>query len=86
MCLDLGNLRLGGLNWMKSDFFFPFSFAQTALLCTVVTEVAFFLDYYLVTTILHYVFSIFIPIYPLIGCLICFIKVRGHKKSSPEHL
>ncbi|KAJ7403942.1 ATP-binding cassette sub-family A member 5 isoform X1 [Willisornis vidua] len=48
--------------------------AVTALLCTVVTEVAFFLDYYLITTILHYIFSIFIPIYPLIGCLICFIK------------
>ncbi|NWV69475.1 ABCA5 protein, partial [Malurus elegans] len=47
----------------------------TALLCTVVTEVAFFLDLYLVTSVLHYLFSIFIPIYPLIGCLICFIKV-----------
>uniref|UniRef100_A0A8C0BD03 Cholesterol transporter ABCA5 n=1 Tax=Buteo japonicus TaxID=224669 RepID=A0A8C0BD03_9AVES len=54
--------------------FWSFIFSVTALLCTVVTEVAFFLDYYLVTTILHYVFSIFIPIYPLIGCLICFIK------------
>uniref|UniRef100_A0A672UPW7 Cholesterol transporter ABCA5 n=1 Tax=Strigops habroptila TaxID=2489341 RepID=A0A672UPW7_STRHB len=57
--------------------FWSFIFSVTALLCTVVTEVAFFLDYYLVTTVLHYVFSIFIPIYPLIGCLICFIKVRG---------
>ncbi|KAJ7401602.1 ATP binding cassette subfamily A member 5 [Pitangus sulphuratus] len=58
--------------------------AVTALLCTVVTEVAFFLDYYLVTTVLHYVFSIFIPIYPLIGCLICFIKVswKGKRKSG----
>uniref|UniRef100_A0A8C3KJ69 Cholesterol transporter ABCA5 n=1 Tax=Calidris pygmaea TaxID=425635 RepID=A0A8C3KJ69_9CHAR len=66
--------------------FWSFIFSVTALLCTVVTEVAFFLDYYLVTTVLHYVFSIFIPIYPLIGSLICFIKVRGCKKSSPEHL
>uniref|UniRef100_A0A8C3KGP5 Cholesterol transporter ABCA5 n=1 Tax=Calidris pygmaea TaxID=425635 RepID=A0A8C3KGP5_9CHAR len=65
--------------------FWSFIFSVTALLCTVVTEVAFFLDYYLVTTVLHYVFSIFIPIYPLIGSLICFIKVRGCKKSSPEH-
>ncbi|KAM4673147.1 cholesterol transporter ABCA5 isoform 2-T4 [Amazona ochrocephala] len=58
--------------------------AVTALLCTVVTEVAFFLDYYLITTALHYVFSIFIPIYPLIGCLICFIKVswKGKRRNG----
>ncbi|KFW91411.1 cholesterol transporter ABCA5 isoform X1 [Phalacrocorax carbo] len=64
--------------------FWSFIFSVTALLCTVVTEVAFFLDYYLVTTILHYVFSIFIPIYPLIGCLICFIKVswKGKRKDG----
>ncbi|XP_010131445.1 PREDICTED: ATP-binding cassette sub-family A member 5-like, partial [Buceros rhinoceros silvestris] len=64
--------------------FWSFIFSVTALLCTVVTEVAFFLDYYLVTTILHYVFSIFIPIYPLIGCLICFIKVswKGKRKNG----
>ncbi|NXM08997.1 ABCA5 protein, partial [Tyrannus savana] len=64
--------------------FWSFIFSVTALLCTVVTEVAFFLDYYLVTTVLHYVFSIFIPIYPLIGCLICFIKVswKGKRKSG----
>ncbi|NXM13575.1 ABCA5 protein, partial [Ploceus nigricollis] len=66
--------------------FWSFIFSVTALLCTVVTEVSFFLDHYLVTTILHYVFSIFIPIYPLIGCLICFIKVRGPQGSFPEPL
>lgn len=66
--------------------FVPFPLVQTALLCTVVTEVSFFLDHYLVTTILHYVFSIFIPIYPLIGCLICFIKVRGLQGSFAESL
>uniref|UniRef100_A0A8D2MG94 ATP binding cassette subfamily A member 5 n=1 Tax=Zonotrichia albicollis TaxID=44394 RepID=A0A8D2MG94_ZONAL len=64
--------------------FWSFIFSVTALLCTVVTEVSFFLDHYLVTTILHYVFSIFIPIYPLIGCLICFIKVRGFQGSFPQ--
>ncbi|NXY37821.1 ABCA5 protein, partial [Pomatorhinus ruficollis] len=34
--------------------FWSFIFSVTALLCTVVTEVSFFLDHYLVTTILHY--------------------------------
>ncbi|XP_061311226.1 cholesterol transporter ABCA5 [Pezoporus flaviventris] len=64
--------------------FWSFIFSVTALLCTVVTEVAFFLDYYLITTVLHYVFSIFIPIYPLIGCLICFIKVswKGKRRNG----
>ncbi|NXD62039.1 ABCA5 protein, partial [Eolophus roseicapillus] len=64
--------------------FWSFIFSVTALLCTVVTEVAFFLDYYLVTTVLHYVFSLFIPIYPLIGCLICFIKVswKGKRRNG----
>ncbi|NXA95414.1 ABCA5 protein, partial [Melanocharis versteri] len=62
--------------------FWSFIFSVTALLCTVVTEVSFFLDHYLVTTILHYVFSICIPIYPLIGCLICFIKVSWKGKSE----
>ncbi|NXP42679.1 ABCA5 protein, partial [Leiothrix lutea] len=67
--------------------FWSFIFSVTALLCTVVTEVSFFLDHYLVTTILHYVFSIFIPIYPLIGCLICFIKVswKGKSESGGYH-
>ncbi|XP_039572142.1 ATP-binding cassette sub-family A member 5 [Passer montanus] len=67
--------------------FWSFIFSVTALLCTVVTEVSFFLDHYLVTTILHYVFSIFIPIYPLIGCLICFIKVswKGQSDSGGFH-
>ncbi|XP_008629370.1 PREDICTED: ATP-binding cassette sub-family A member 5 [Corvus brachyrhynchos] len=62
--------------------FWSFIFSVTALLCTVVAEVAFFLDLYLVTTVLHYVFSIFIPIYPLIGCLICFIKVSWKGKNE----
>uniref|UniRef100_A0A8C3V6W8 Cholesterol transporter ABCA5 n=1 Tax=Catharus ustulatus TaxID=91951 RepID=A0A8C3V6W8_CATUS len=67
--------------------FWSFIFSVTALLCTVVTEVSFFLDHYLVTTVLHYIFSIFIPIYPLIGCLICFIKVswKGKSESGGYH-
>ncbi|NXI63371.1 ABCA5 protein, partial [Anseranas semipalmata] len=62
--------------------FWSFIFSVAALLCTVVTEVAFFLDFDTVTTTLHYVFSIFIPIYPLIGCLICFIKVSWTDKRK----
>uniref|UniRef100_A0A803VPW1 Cholesterol transporter ABCA5 n=1 Tax=Ficedula albicollis TaxID=59894 RepID=A0A803VPW1_FICAL len=62
--------------------FWSFIFSVTALLCTVVTEVSFFLDHYVVTTVLHYIFSISIPIYPLIGCLICFIKVSWKGKSE----
>uniref|UniRef100_A0A8C3T9R7 Cholesterol transporter ABCA5 n=1 Tax=Chelydra serpentina TaxID=8475 RepID=A0A8C3T9R7_CHESE len=55
--------------------FWSFIFSMTALISTVVTEVAFFLRYFMVTTIFQYVFCAFIPIYPLIGCLISFIKV-----------
>ncbi|XP_068769447.1 cholesterol transporter ABCA5 isoform X2 [Struthio camelus] len=64
--------------------FWSFIFSVTALVCTVVTEVAFFMGYYLVTSILHYVFSVFIPIYPLIGCLICFIKVSWKDQQKNE--
>uniref|UniRef100_A0A674JXH0 Cholesterol transporter ABCA5 n=1 Tax=Terrapene triunguis TaxID=2587831 RepID=A0A674JXH0_9SAUR len=55
--------------------FWSFIFSMTALISTVVTEVAFFMRYFMVTTIFHYVFCAFVPIYPLIGCLISFIKV-----------
>uniref|UniRef100_A0A8C8RLJ2 Cholesterol transporter ABCA5 n=1 Tax=Pelusios castaneus TaxID=367368 RepID=A0A8C8RLJ2_9SAUR len=51
--------------------FWSFIFSVTALVSTVVTEIAFSK----VSTILHYVFCAFIPVYPLIGGLICFIKV-----------
>ncbi|NXA35904.1 ABCA5 protein, partial [Eudromia elegans] len=64
--------------------FWSFIFSVTALVCTVVTEVAFFMGYYLVTSVLHYVFSIFTPIYPLIGCLICFIKVSWKDQQKNE--
>lgn len=77
-------MRLG--TERKCLFFPPFFFflfiVQTALLCMVVTEVAFFLDFDTVTTALHCVFCTFVPIYPLIGCLICFIKVRARRKCS----
>ncbi|NXD10076.1 ABCA5 protein, partial [Nothocercus nigrocapillus] len=66
--------------------FWSFIFSVTALVCTVVTEVAFFMGYYLVTSVLHYVFSIFTPIYPLIGCLICFIKVSWKDQQKNGEL
>ncbi|NXK49651.1 ABCA5 protein, partial [Chauna torquata] len=62
--------------------FWSFIFSVAALLCTVVTEVAFFLDFDTITTTLHYVFSIFIPIYPLIGCLIFIKHVFLHYQVS----
>ncbi|XP_019349796.1 cholesterol transporter ABCA5 [Alligator mississippiensis] len=67
--------------------FWSFIFSVAALVCTVVTEVAFFMGYYTVTTVLHYIFSIFIPIYPLIGCLISFIKVswKDQRKNEEYH-
>ncbi|XP_067403405.1 cholesterol transporter ABCA5 isoform X2 [Emydura macquarii macquarii] len=64
--------------------FWSFIFSVTALVSTVVTEVAFFLRYSAVTTILHYVFCAFIPIYPLIGCLICYIKVSQEHPQKNE--
>ncbi|KAL7989592.1 hypothetical protein Chor_012258 [Crotalus horridus] len=48
---------------------------KAALVCSVVIEVAFFMWYYTTAAVLHVCFSIFVPIYPLIGCLISFIKI-----------
>ncbi|XP_042688868.1 cholesterol transporter ABCA5 [Centrocercus urophasianus] len=62
--------------------FWSFIYSVTALLCMVVTEVAFFLDFDTVTTALHCAFCTFVPIYPLIGCLICFIKVSWTGKQK----
>ncbi|CAM5096965.1 unnamed protein product [Natator depressus] len=64
--------------------FWSFIFSMTALISTAVTEVAFFLRYFMVTTIFHYVFCAFIPIYPLIGCLITFIKVSWKHPQKNE--
>uniref|UniRef100_A0A8C4VXT6 ATP binding cassette subfamily A member 5 n=1 Tax=Gopherus evgoodei TaxID=1825980 RepID=A0A8C4VXT6_9SAUR len=66
--------------------FWSFIFSMAALISTVVTEVAFFMKYFMVTTIFHYVFCAFIPIYPLIGCLISFIKVsRKHLQKNEKY-
>uniref|UniRef100_A0A670I6R1 Cholesterol transporter ABCA5 n=1 Tax=Podarcis muralis TaxID=64176 RepID=A0A670I6R1_PODMU len=55
--------------------FWSFIFSVAALVCSVVIEIAFFMVYYTTAAVLHTCFSVFIPIYPLIGCLISFIKV-----------
>ncbi|KAK2507816.1 hypothetical protein MC885_014421 [Smutsia gigantea] len=59
---------------LNTKEFWSFIYSVTALACVAVTEITFFMGY-TVTTILHYTFCIAIPIYPLLGCLICFIKV-----------
>ncbi|ELW67446.1 ATP-binding cassette sub-family A member 5 [Tupaia chinensis] len=55
-------------------YFYAVKFlAVTALACIAVTEITYFMGY-TVTVVLHYTFCIAIPIYPLLGCLISFIK------------
>uniref|UniRef100_A0A8D0BD66 Cholesterol transporter ABCA5 n=1 Tax=Salvator merianae TaxID=96440 RepID=A0A8D0BD66_SALMN len=55
--------------------FWSFVFSVTALVCSVVIKIAFFMWYYTTAAVLHTCFSVFVPIYPLIGCLISFIKI-----------
>uniref|UniRef100_A0A2K6TGY5 ATP binding cassette subfamily A member 5 n=1 Tax=Saimiri boliviensis boliviensis TaxID=39432 RepID=A0A2K6TGY5_SAIBB len=54
--------------------FWSFIYSVTALACIAITEITFFMGY-TIATILHYAFCIIIPIYPLLGCLISFIKI-----------
>ncbi|XP_038613025.1 ATP-binding cassette sub-family A member 5 [Tachyglossus aculeatus] len=63
--------------------FWSFIYSMTALVCIAVTEITFFLGYLTLTTVLHYTFCIIIPIYPLLGCLICFIKISW--KNIPRN-
>ncbi|KAM5213439.1 cholesterol transporter ABCA5 isoform 2-T4 [Hipposideros larvatus] len=53
--------------------FWSLMYAMIALFCTAITEITFFMGYTM-TAVLHYTFCIAIPIYPLLGCLIYFIK------------
>ncbi|XP_063149515.1 cholesterol transporter ABCA5-like [Candoia aspera] len=64
--------------------FWSFIFSVAALVCSVVIEVAFFMWYYTAAAVLHVCFSIFIPIYPLIGCLISFIKIARKLDNKME--
>uniref|UniRef100_A0A8I3W4D3 Cholesterol transporter ABCA5 n=1 Tax=Callithrix jacchus TaxID=9483 RepID=A0A8I3W4D3_CALJA len=54
--------------------FWSFIYSVTALACIAITEITFFMGY-TIATILHYAFCIIVPIYPLLGCLISFIKI-----------
>uniref|UniRef100_A0A8D0RE36 Cholesterol transporter ABCA5 n=1 Tax=Sus scrofa TaxID=9823 RepID=A0A8D0RE36_PIG len=56
----------------------------TALACIAVTEITYFMEY-TVTAILHYTFCLLIPIYPLLGCLICFIKISWQTTQKSEN-
>ncbi|KAF6091893.1 ATP binding cassette subfamily A member 5 [Phyllostomus discolor] len=60
-----------------------FIYSVTALVCIAVTEITYFLGY-TITVVLHYTFCIAIPIYPLLGCLICFIKVSWKNGQNNE--
>ncbi|KAL8163512.1 UNVERIFIED_CONTAM: ATP-binding cassette sub- A member 5 [Gekko kuhli] len=55
--------------------FWSFIFSVAALVCSFVIELVSFMWCYTAAAVLHTCFSIFIPIYPLIGSLICFIKI-----------
>ncbi|KFO26306.1 ATP-binding cassette sub-family A member 5 [Fukomys damarensis] len=54
---------------------------KTALACIAITEITFVLGYK-VTAAFHYTFCIVIPIYPLLGCLIYFIKVSWKNEDT----
>ncbi|XP_007957883.1 cholesterol transporter ABCA5 [Orycteropus afer afer] len=68
---------------LNTKEFWSFIYSVTALLCIAVTEITFFLGY-TASTVLHYIFCILIPIYPLLGCLICFIKISWKNKQKTE--
>lgn len=55
--------------------FWSFIFSVAALVCSFVIELVSFMWCYTAAAVLHTCFSIFIPIYPLIGSLISFIKI-----------
>nr|XP_055242243.1 cholesterol transporter ABCA5 isoform X2 [Gorilla gorilla gorilla] len=59
---------------LNTKEFWSFIYSVTALACIAITEITFFMGY-TIATILHYAFCIIIPIYPLLGCLISFIKI-----------
>ncbi|KAJ7318022.1 hypothetical protein JRQ81_004184 [Phrynocephalus forsythii] len=54
--------------------FWSFVFSTVALICIIVMDVA-FTNWYTIAVILHICFCVFIPIYPLIGCLNTLLEV-----------
>ncbi|KAG5202796.1 hypothetical protein JEQ12_002379 [Ovis aries] len=63
--------------------FWSFMYSVTALACIAVTEITYFMGN-TATVILHYIFCIAIPIYPLLGCLIGFIKITWKNLQRHE--
>ncbi|XP_077184465.1 cholesterol transporter ABCA5 [Paroedura picta] len=55
--------------------FWSFIFSVAALVCSFIIELVSFMWCYTAAAVLHTCFSVFIPIYPLIGSLISFIKI-----------
>ncbi|TKC49185.1 hypothetical protein EI555_000338 [Monodon monoceros] len=70
-------------NIVNTKEFWSFIYSVTALVCIAVTEITYFMGY-TVTVILHYALCITIPIYPLLGCLICFIKISWKNMQKKE--
>nr|XP_048302071.1 cholesterol transporter ABCA5 isoform X2 [Myodes glareolus] len=68
---------------LNTKEFWSFIYSVTALVCIAITELTFFLRYS-VSAVLHYTFCIAIPIYPLLGCLISFIKGSWKNISKTE--
>nr|XP_033818311.1 ATP-binding cassette sub-family A member 5 isoform X2 [Geotrypetes seraphini] len=65
--------------------FWSFIFSLMSMVTVITIVIALFIGKDLITTILHYVFSIFIPIYPFVGCLVYFIKMSWRGAQSPEN-
>ncbi|XP_006872355.1 PREDICTED: ATP-binding cassette sub-family A member 5 [Chrysochloris asiatica] len=70
---------------LNTKEFWSFIYSVTALVCIVITEIAFLMGY-LASTILHYTFCIVIPIYPLLGCLISFIKISWKNNQKNDDI
>ncbi|XP_051851181.1 cholesterol transporter ABCA5 [Antechinus flavipes] len=70
---------------LNTKEFWSFIYSVTALISIAVTEITFFMRYYTVTTALHYILCITNPIYPLLGCLISFIKISWKNVQKNEN-
>ncbi|XP_026936312.1 cholesterol transporter ABCA5 isoform X2 [Sagmatias obliquidens] len=70
-------------NIVNTKEFWSFINSVTALVCIAVTEITYFMGY-TVAVILHYALCIAVPIYPLLGCLICFIKISWKNMQKKE--
>ncbi|XP_045155423.1 cholesterol transporter ABCA5 [Echinops telfairi] len=69
---------------LNTKEFWSFIYSVTALICIVITELMFFMGH-MASAVLHYTFCIVIPIYPLLGCLICFIKISWKNSQNNEN-